>query len=255
MFTTQAQTVQNITQLLKVHGYDPLNYDVLCIADEYRHAQGGYESILWAYVDEQNTRMHKLAEDTSMTASDKTSSLEVPPIFDVAEMTKWLQQNFYNVSPDRFLTAKAILGRNHGPALLFDIYYSGRLSKKDLALVIGHVWSDAEYPARAFDPSEMWLDLFEDAGYTVDNKPAERPTTALRLYRGATMEHKAGWSWTDDLTVAQRFAGGLVGRTPGRVWTALAQPVDLLARLNGREENEYVVNPSDLTIEEHPVIG
>lgn len=199
--------------------------------------------------------MTELGEDMSMTTSDKTSALEVPPIFDVDEMTKWLQQNFYNVSPDRFLTAKAILGRVHGPALLFDMYYSGRLSKKDLALVIGHVWSDAEYPARSFDPSEMWLELFEDAGYTVDSKPAERPTTALRLYRGATVEYKTGWSWTDDLDVAQRFAGDLVGRAPGRVWTALVQPVDLLARLNGREENEYVVNPEGLTIEEYSVSG
>lgn len=59
-YATQAQAVQAITGLLEAHGYNPADYDLSKIADEYRLETGGYESIydsisiVWAYVDEVN---------------------------------------------------------------------------------------------------------------------------------------------------------------------------------------------------------
>src|SRR5699024_2170255 len=50
---------ESVTKLLKAHGYDPAEYDVLTIAEEYRQETGGYESIfanpsiVFAYVDQQ----------------------------------------------------------------------------------------------------------------------------------------------------------------------------------------------------------
>ncbi|MDN5731193.1 MAG: hypothetical protein L0I94_06815 [Yaniella sp.] len=58
MYITENQAVQNVSRLLKAHGYDPAEYDVLTITEEYRQETGGYESIfenpeiVWAYVDE-----------------------------------------------------------------------------------------------------------------------------------------------------------------------------------------------------------
>lgn len=66
MYTTKTQAVQNVSKLLKAHGYDPAAYDLLSIADEYRQETGGYESIfdnpgiVWAYVDQH----HAPATDT-----------------------------------------------------------------------------------------------------------------------------------------------------------------------------------------------
>lgn len=186
---------------------------------------------------------------TMTKGHNMSMTIEVPKIFDVDDMSQWLRDNLELIDADTFHSAVVTVGRNGGPALLFDMHFSGRMTDAVLAEVIGGVWTGAEFPARSFDPPELWADLFDAAGYTVDGKPAERPTEPLRLYRGATVEHKAGWSWTDDLQVAQRFAGDLLGRSKGQVWTALIDPADLLARIDDREESEYVVNPECLVIE------
>lgn len=57
MHTTQTRTVQNISALLRAHGYDPVQYDLLSIAEKYRRKQGGHKSIfehpeiVWTHVD------------------------------------------------------------------------------------------------------------------------------------------------------------------------------------------------------------
>lgn len=141
------------------------------------------------------------------------------------------------------------LGRNDGPALLFDLLCEGLLTAEAASAHVASVWSSAEFPDRNI-PHETWRELFALAGYTVDGKPADRPTEALRLYRGAADICRDNWSWTDDLAVAQKFADGLAHRTPGKVWTAVVPPERLLARIHefGRHESEYVVDTDGLTI-------
>jgi hypothetical protein len=57
-------------------------------------------------------------------------------------------------------------------------------------------------------------------------------------------------AWTSDRATAERFStGGLRGREPGRVWTAVVPPGALLAQISGRSESEYVVDPENLEIE------
>ncbi|WP_431710712.1 hypothetical protein [Glutamicibacter uratoxydans] len=145
-------------------------------------------------------------------------------------------------------TAMCSVGRVNGPALLFDLFYSGTITNEVLAAVIGGVWTSAEYPERAVD-TESWHEMFNAAGYTVDGKPSALPTEPLVLFRGATVEHKAGMCWTDDRAIAERFAyGQLRGRDLGTLWTATVEPVFLLAKINDREESEYVVDTTGLEI-------
>lgn len=150
------------------------------------------------------------------------------------------------------------LGRNDGPALLFDLHNEGLLSADAAAAHTGTAWSMAEYPDAYLD-HESWRWLFSHAGYTHDGKRSDRPAEAVRLYRGSVPERRADWSWTDRRDVAERYAaGGLGGRPAGQVWTALVEPWRLLCRnddTDGRNEAEYVVDTDGLQIEAGALSG
>lgn len=145
------------------------------------------------------------------------------------------------------------IGRNNGPALLFDFHYGRvvKLDAPDMAGAVANVWSDAEYPESAYDPPSFWVRLFERNGYSHDGIRVARPTEPVQLYRGCTEEGRFGMSWTSDREVAESFAyDSLRGRPPGTVYTATVAPGSLLAYIDaeiGRSEREYVVNPAGLT--------
>lgn len=64
---------------------------------------------------------------------------------------------------------------------------------------------------------------------------------------GAPESHRRGWSWTSDRDVASRFSDGKhYHRQPGNVWKTTATPAMLLARIDGRQEAEYVIDPNTL---------
>ncbi|HSP10031.1 MAG TPA: hypothetical protein VLU92_10600 [Candidatus Dormibacteraeota bacterium] len=116
-----------------------------------------------------------------------------------------------------------------------------------LQATIVRVWSDAEVPLRSLTAPE-WLEMFAAAGYTDCGKPSPRPAEPLRLWRGAPYKYHRRWSWTADFDRAQRFAD----RSRGRVWSAVVPPFALLgadAGHEGRNESEYVVNTTGLTIQ------
>jgi hypothetical protein len=55
IFKTQHQAVQTLTKLLQAHGYDPADYDLVSIADEYHQQHDNYDvlehpSTIWAAV-------------------------------------------------------------------------------------------------------------------------------------------------------------------------------------------------------------
>jgi hypothetical protein len=155
------------------------------------------------------------------------------------------------LTADDLVTLTARAGRNSGPDLLWTAYIEGKAGRDVLTATIGGVWTGAEYPDQALG-RRAWLELFAEAGYTEEGRPAERPTDPLTLYRGATYERRRLMSWTDNRAVAERFAaGGLVGRQAGRLWTATVPPPALLCRINDRDESEYVVDTRGLRIVEY----
>lgn len=176
----------------------------------------------------------------------------VPEVFTLDEMLLAVQGlDLAAWSAEDLETACSRLPSESGPEFLWVV--QDAITRDALAGVLGSAWSMAEQPTECL-PSALWAELFEDAGYTVT--PAERlggrasrPKTPMTLYRGATDEARAGWSWTDDVETARRFAHGeLAGRSPGRVWQATVPPDRLLAEIHARGEREFVIDPRDLEI-------
>ena len=69
-------------------------------------------------------------------------------------------------------TAWSALGRNHAPALLFDMILGHQIEKSPAWSP--DAWSAAEYPERVGDlgcmPAYLWVQLFTEAGYTNDGE-------------------------------------------------------------------------------------
>lgn len=139
------------------------------------------------------------------------------------------------------------VGRNDAPALLFHLDWEVELSADLTAWAVPHAWCMVEWPTRALE-AEVWQDLFERAGFTIDGVVAPRPTEPLTLYRGADHDHRLGWSWTENVDRARWFADRPQHPTRGKVWTATVMPWALLAYIHesGRSESEWVVDPDGI---------
>lgn len=146
-----------------------------------------------------------------------------------------------SIDRDDFEQRLSRVGRVDGPAFLFDAWYGEHIDRDTLAATIGDVWSSAEYPNQCLDP-ESWRELFQVAGFTVDGEPAERPAGPVELWRGTVPERRTDWSWSTDRAVAEKFAAGIRGRKPGRLYRLVCPPEALLAANNDRSEAEFVVD-------------
>lgn len=151
-----------------------------------------------------------------------------------------------SLSPLEVADAIASIGRNDGPALLFDLYKAGRLGDGALTATLAGVWSAAEHPERRLGRA-MWLLLFREARY-----PA--PLALITVYRGAPPRYARGMAWTTRLSKAEWFAGRW-GMSPGRagahIYRVDALPEAVLADIDavqpdGRGEDEIVVDPAML---------
>lgn len=142
-------------------------------------------------------------------------------------------------------------------------FNNGNLEGDDLRLSVITVWREAVTPL-SWLPPDQWRQLFAVCGYTIDGRPAERPTEPIRLYRGvaqcrlsrrmvrkhtndAITDPAAAWSWTGSLVIARRFArararGPLAGSDA--VYTIEAPPSALLAGLI--LDDEYLVDTAQL---------
>jgi hypothetical protein len=146
-----------------------------------------------------------------------------------------------------FSTALMHVGRNDGPALLYDLYAAGSLSIYEHPGVVAEAWSMAEFPTNLL-PAEEWVELFEEAGYTEDEKPAPRPRQAVTVYRGCSTDRRHGMSWTTDIERARWFADRDLGHGTGLIYVFNAPPESLLAFIHdsSRGEAEYVINPESM---------
>lgn len=143
------------------------------------------------------------------------------------------------------------LGRNDLPARLWHAYLGDEFdSVSELAVGIEDAWTSAEFPERLLPEWEWnWLELFSAAGYLEGATRAPRPHSPLVLYRGAAKSRRRGMAWTCDLDraawFAKRFGGG------GCVWRTFAPPLALLAHFASRNEDEFVLDTSHLSIRRH----
>ncbi|MGW0158473.1 hypothetical protein ACWDUN_04025 [Mycobacterium sp. NPDC003323] len=147
-----------------------------------------------------------------------------------------------------FTQACSDVGRNEGPALLLDLYNAGAIEIWNHPAVVVDVWAMCEFPATRFDPPTIWVELFEEAGFTHDGQPADRPEQPVTLYRGCHPGRRFGMSWTTDTGQARWFAQRDLGQGVGDVYTVSADPSWLLAYIGDehRQESEYVIDPAYL---------
>lgn len=130
------------------------------------------------------------------------------------------------------------------PMLLRRWVDSGALALcPDTALAVALAWTTGS--PESLLPRETWINWFRSVGFTVDSLPAERPTVAVRLYRGCAPFAVRRMAWTSDPRVALGYARGCSWRRPGRVWSATCDPAYLLCYSS--LDSEYVVDPCGLT--------
>ena len=144
---------------------------------------------------------------------------------------------------EEFETALLHVGRNDGPALLYDLHFAGSISVAENPGIVTTAWAMAEFPSNLLE-EDTWVELFEEAGYTVDGQPAQRPEAPVTVYRGCHPARRFGMSWTTDLERAQWFADRDLGRGVGAVYEATVPTGWLLAYIHGsqRGEAEFVVD-------------
>ena len=143
----------------------------------------------------------------------------------------------------------SLAGRNARPWLLSFARCSRVISDATITAVTADVWSAAEYPQDWLRQVD-WLDLFTVAGFTIDGRPADRPTQPVTLWRGCVPRLRRNMSWTSDRELARKFASaGFRGRAQGALYQTTAPPEALLCINHAsRQESEYVINTGGLVI-------
>lgn len=147
--------------------------------------------------------------------------------------------------PDACEHAAASQGRLF--AKLYEMGDEYGIEHEELARVAGLAWAQWGPPLL---PHDAWQELFDLAGYRVDDEPAARPIKPLRLWRGGLPEHRNNWSWTDDPDLPYHFAGptGVVEGI-GMIWTAMVEPWRLKAAVPEWRFTEYIVDTDGLNVQ------
>jgi hypothetical protein len=163
---------------------------------------------------------------------------------------RWFVDHGHAPTADELSLSCSRVDRNEAPQLIFFLDWNHLLTDEALTANIANVWSSCDGPELRSD-HDLWRDYFDRAGYTVNGKPADRPTGPLTLYRGAPPDQRADWSWTNNRELAAKDASGDWNRrSVGKVWRATVDPWRLLAGITYPDEHEYVVDTDHLDIVE-----
>lgn len=124
------------------------------------------------------------------------------------------------------------------------------ITDENMLDLVESAWVLCEYPERNLDGGlEAWDMMFNSVGFLSKPEGLERPSEAIALYRGATEDTKCGMAWSSNRAIARFFANRTTyGDLVGRVWTAEVEPDRIYARFETRQEDEYVIDPTDLEI-------
>lgn len=149
---------------------------------------------------------------------------------------------------------------------LWGDYQAARLEAPDLCWAAAVTWAKASRPLWFIEPNR-WRKIWRSAGYSIDGKPAQPPTADLTLYRAASTSELSqsdirrwtrgqiqstalGWSWTPSLDEAQYIARYRRGFGPEIVYTAIAPPKAVLAKIT--HTCEVIVDTALLTNKPQP---
>jgi hypothetical protein len=147
-----------------------------------------------------------------------------------------------------FVHLTTLTGRIYGPRAAYILDRMRCLVPEDYAELVSYTWSIAEFPGLSLS-KRHWLGLWRKAGFTMDGKPAERPTEPMLLWRAAHPTYKRGFAWTDSRKVAEWFLQARYGRNH-RLYEVVAPPDRLLAYIHdsGRGESEWIIDARALPL-------
>lgn len=120
--------------------------------------------------------------------------------------------------------------------------------------LLSSIWTDSENIRQNPEVWEALLGSDRPRRANLMNPTEQLALDALpetiTVYQGHTDERSDGWSWTTDREVAIWFANRFAGmeRAEPRVTTATVPKDAVLAYLLGRNEQEILVSPEDVTI-------
>lgn len=144
-------------------------------------------------------------------------------------------------------------GRTHQEATanLVQLFTNSEITDDALTVLLPKVWKSKADDCQV--PVETWRAMFAKIPYTVNAEVSPRPRRRLRLFRGATPEHRYGLSWTRDKKQATYFANHRQDprRRDATVWVCDVPPDRFLADLGKRSmESEIVCDVRGLDIRE-----
>jgi hypothetical protein len=143
--------------------------------------------------------------------------------------------------------ALVIYERPYRIPTFIDWVKANRISDDEGRDIWDWLWRDCEHP-KQFGYGTL-VKMFKRYGFLTDDDedakhPICRPTEPLTIYRGVHRASDArGLSWTLDLSRARWFAMRFSRNLRGLTYKAVIPPEGVLARFDGRNESEVVVDP------------
>ncbi len=138
--------------------------------------------------------------------------------------------------------AERLAGSTHGADLLSHVWEHA--TPEQLAPALASAWTISHAPLGSLSAA-LWTRMFKKTGYLTDpTDGAPLFTEPVTVYRGAaTWTHGRGMSWTTSRERGDWFMRCWLMLEPRSLYRATVPPSAVLARFNGREEEEVVVNP------------
>jgi hypothetical protein len=136
------------------------------------------------------------------------------------------------------------------PDVVYQVVLADCLTDEGAHDAVARGWTMTEFPEANLGHEE-WVELFDYiGGYVTDEGPDTNDGGEPVLYRGATEDRSAGMAWTTDRDRAQWFADRFSSSLdPAFVYEIRDVPARaILARFEGRGENEVVIETEGLTL-------
>lgn len=134
------------------------------------------------------------------------------------------------------------VGQPDGPRRVFDAWESGLISDADLRGLLADTWLRIDEPEHTIGAA-AWMTMFRAAGFISQPTNIQAPTQTLTVYRGATEVRRLGMAWSLSIDTAGHFQLRHARFGSAFLYTAVVEPIGVMALFGNRIEQEVVVDP------------
>lgn len=165
-----------------------------------------------------------------------------------------LSDQFLSAIRERdFWEAFSLVGNEDRHRLLLALWTA--MTGEELRSVIPFAWDSGPRVHRRDIKSRKWLAIFQKAGF-VAPPGVKKPEGIITIFRGAPTATKGwGMSWSKSLRTANWFRDRWRSRgIPAETFVTTLPPAALLAFVNDRHEEEFIINPFCLRGKQAPTV-